>query len=154
MKIALVASAGGHTSEIKMICTKNVVGNKKIILITESKRKDEKIKGIQERTYLFKKDNLNWNPFDYFLALLRFKRILKREKVRLVITTGAHLAVPALIASKMMRIKTVYIETITRLKTPTWSGKICYFFSDIFLVQNPGMEKHYGKRARYSGGII
>jgi UDP-N-acetylglucosamine:LPS N-acetylglucosamine transferase len=154
MTIALIASRGGHLSQVQMLCTKEVVENRKTVLITESKKRDEKIPGTQEKTYLFEKDSLNLNPFSYFLAILRFKKIFRKEKVKLAITTGAHLAVPALVAAKMMGIKTMYIETVIRVKTPTWSGKICYFFSDIFLVQNPGMEKYYGKRTKYVGGII
>jgi len=152
--IALVCSSGGHLNQIKLICNKDVVGDNRVILITESDSKHKEIKGIHEKAYYFRKDGFNLNPFVYLSALFRMKKILKEENIDIVLTTGAQISLPALMAAKMLGIKTAYMETVIRVKTPTWSGKLSYPFADRFLVQNPGMEKYYGKRAEYAGGIL
>ncbi|MDP1695953.1 MAG: PssD/Cps14F family polysaccharide biosynthesis glycosyltransferase [archaeon] len=149
MKIAFAASAGGHLTQIETIFTKRVIGDNKFIMLTEKNSKTEK---LPYKTYFF--EQLNKNPLKYFLALIRCIKILKKEKIKLVITTGAEIGLVSMIAGKLLGIKTIFIETIIRVKNPTLSGRLSYPFSDIFLVQNKGMEKHYGKRAKYVGGII
>lgn len=149
MKIALVASPGGHLTEIEKIIPESVTGNNEVIIITERSTRTEKLIG---KKYLLK--TLENNPLDYIPALFQFLRIIRKEKVDLIITTGAQIGLPAVIAGKILFKKTIFIESITRPETPTLAGKFCYPFSDIFLVQNPGMEKNYGKRAKYVGGII
>ena len=149
MKIAFAASAGGHLTQIQTIFTKDVIGGNEHIVLTE---KNSKTKNLPGKNYFFKP--LVYNPIDYFLAVIKYVRIFQKEKVGLVITTGAEIGIPAMIAGKLLGIRTVFIDTIIRVKTPTLTGKICYPFSDIFLVQNKGMEKCYGRRAKYVGGII
>lgn len=148
MKIALVASAGGHLAQIEKIFTKEVIGNNEYILITERNPKSEKMKNV----ILF--DYLKLNPLKNFIAMLKLRKIFIRENIKMVITTGADLGTMAMIAGKMLGIKTVFIETIIRVKTPTLTGRVAYPFSDIFLVQHKGMEKLIGKKAIYRGGIL
>ena len=148
MKIAFAASAGGHLTQIQKIFTKDVIRKNETILLTEKSKKTEKI----PETYFFQP--LGYNPFKYFMALIDCIRIFKKEKVKLAITTGAEIGLVAMIAGKIIGIKTIFIETVIRVKTPTLAGRFSYPFSDIFLVQNETMKERYGKRARYEGGII
>ncbi|MFH1802116.1 MAG: capsular biosynthesis protein [archaeon] len=149
MKIALVASEGGHLTQARTIFSEEVIGNNEAIYFTERNPKTEKLPG---KKYFFKE--VGYNPFNYPYAILKCLLIFKREKPSVVITTGADIGLVGMIAGKLLGIKTIFIDTIIRVKTPTWAGKLSYPFSDIFLVQIPGMEKHYGKRARYVGGIV
>ena len=149
MKIAFAASAGGHLTQIQTIFTKDVIGNSEYITLTE---KNSKTKNLPGQNYFFKP--LAYNPIDYLLAVIKCIHIFREEKVGLVVTTGAEIGIPAVVAGRFLGIKTVFIDTVIRVKTPTLTGKICYPFSDIFLVQNKGMERCYGRRARYAGGII
>ncbi len=148
MKIAFAVSAGGHLTQIQTIFTKEVIGNNEFIFLTEKNKKTEKMK----KAYFF--NPLGYNPLAYLPALIKCIKIFKKERIKMIITTGAEIGLVAVIAGKLLRIKTIFIETIIRVKTPTLAGKLSYYFSDIFLVQNKGMERFYGKRALYKGGII
>jgi len=160
MKIALIASQGGHLGQIHIIFTKKVLEKNDVILITE--HQDAKKQGTFEektflgkyRTYYFEKDRLRFNPFDYLSAIIRLRKIFKKERIKCIVTNGAQLSIPAVIAGKLLGVKTIFIDTVIRVKTPDWSARASYFFSDIFLVQHPSMAKKYGKRARYEGGIL
>ena len=148
MNIAMVASRGGHLTQIQKIFPKDVVGNNKTIFLTERNPKTEKLSNV----YFFK---ILWtNPFDYLIAINKCLKIFKKEKIRLIITTGAQIGLPAVIAGKILKIKTIFIDTIIRVKTPTYSAKFCYPFSDIFLVQHPEMKEKYGNKTKYVGGIL
>lgn len=158
MNIALVSSQGGHSGQIKLIFTNEVIGNNNSIFITETQKSDLSIKensfNGKFRTYFFKKDWLGINPFRYFITMMKLIKIFKKEKINFLVTNGAHLSIPAIIGAKLIGIKTLFIDTVIRVKTPDWAARASYPFSDIFLVQHPEMAKKYGKRARYVGGII
>jgi beta-1,4-N-acetylglucosaminyltransferase len=147
-KIAIVGSAGGHITELNMIFTKEVIGDNKVITMTEKTARTKNLKN----TYFFKP--FSYNPLPFIPAFFKFLIILKKEKPKLVVSSGAEITVPAFFAAKFLGIKTIFIDDTMRVKTPTLSGKICYFFSDYFFVQYPSMIKYYGRKTLCEGGII
>lgn len=157
MNIAIVSSKGGHLGQSKLIFTDEFIGERKAVLITETeeeKRFEGKSFLKKYPTYFLKKDNLRFNILKYLDAFFRIVKILKKEKIDIVFTNGAQLSIPAVFAAKFLGIKVVFIETVIRVKTTTWSAKACYPLSDVFLVQHPGMAKKYGKKAKFIGGLI
>ena len=160
MNIALIASQGGHAGQMKIIFTPEVIGKNNIVFITEKEGQIVPVT-IEERTFLnkyrnyfFRKDYLSFYPLRYLRTVFNLKKIFVREKVDLIITNGAQISIPAVIAAKMLGIKNVFIDTVIRVKTPNWSARASYLFSDIFLVQHLNMARKYGKKAEYEGGIL
>ncbi len=149
MKIAFATPGGGHLTELQKIFSREVIKNNHIVYITEKTSRTEKLK---EKKYFFKK--LENNPLDYFPALIKGLLILKKEKVNFVITTGGEIALPSIIAGWILGLKTIFIESITRVEMPSLAGKLCYPFSKIFLVQNPETLPYYGRKTKYFGGIV
>lgn len=80
-------------------------------------------------------------------------KILRHEKPHVIITTGAGVGVPFIYVGKLLGIKTIYIESITRLKDLSLSGKLVYPVVDNLLVQWPELEKRY-KKAVFAGQVI
>jgi UDP-N-acetylglucosamine:LPS N-acetylglucosamine transferase len=159
MNIAFVSSQGGHSGQIKLLFDREVIGKNNAIFITETPKKDiSPIKNSFNNkftTYFFIKDYLLIpNPYRYIKTFMNFIKLFKKEKIDMIVTNGAQLSIPAIIAAKVLRIKTLFIDTVIRVKTPNWSARACYIFSDIFLVQHPQMAKKYGKKAEYHGGIV
>ena len=62
--------------------------------------------------------------------------VLLRERPRLVISTGADVAVPVVVLGKLLGATTVFVETGGTVE-PSLAGRLCYPFSDLFLVQWP-----------------
>lgn len=87
-----------------------------------------------------------------FLNFIRALIILSKSRPDLVVSTGASLAVPFILASKIFGIKTVFIESITRASDLSLSGKLVYNFVDEFYVQWPDCVKRYPK-AQYKGVV-
>jgi UDP-N-acetylglucosamine:LPS N-acetylglucosamine transferase len=158
MNIAFVSSKGGHLGQIKIIFTPEVIGDRKAILITEESGKagvvKEKNFHNRYRTYLFGKDVLGVNPFRYLATMFRLMKIYRKEKIDLVVTNGAQISIPGVIAARLMGIRTLFIDTVVRVKSANWSARASYFFSDIFMVQHANMCKPYGKRAIFRGSIL
>ena len=86
---------------------------------------------------------------NFFKALL----ILFKSRPELVISTGAGLAVPFVFASKLFGIRTIYIESISRSRVLSLSGKLVYHFVDEFYVQWSDCLESYPK-AKYKGIVV
>ncbi|MGD9131080.1 MAG: PssD/Cps14F family polysaccharide biosynthesis glycosyltransferase [Candidatus Bathyarchaeota archaeon] len=88
------------------------------------------------------------------LATLDALLILIKEKPRLIISTGSEIALPFLYLGKLLGAKIVYIESFTRVSTPSMTGKFAYPLADLFLVQWRSLLDKYGKRALYCGRVV
>lgn len=159
MTVALLSSQGGHSGQMRILFTPQVLGNREAIFITESESVPYtvKAKGFQDRykTYYFQKDVLlRLNPFAYVQSVVDLYNVFKKENIHLVITNGAQISITGAIAAKLLGIPVVFIDTVVRVKTPNWSARVCYWLSDTFIVQHASMAAKYGKKAIYRGEIL
>ena len=147
MKIALVCSHGGHLTQMLRII--GAFDGKDIFFIsyTSSRTND-----LQYKKYLI--ENIGKNIFRMFISFFKILSIYINERPDIVVSTGSEIAIPALLLARIMKIKTVYIESWCRVKTKSFTGKLMYFVSSVFLVQWPHMAKEYGKKARFEGSVI
>jgi beta-1,4-N-acetylglucosaminyltransferase len=80
-------------------------------------------------------------------------RLLRRERPDAVLSTGAGLAVPFFVAGRLLGIRTVYVESVTRTESLSLSGRIVYPLVDRFFVQWPAVAERFEK-ARYEGAVL
>ncbi len=76
------------------------------------------------------------------------------EKPNVIISTGSNITIPIFILGKLLGCKTIYIECSAQVRTPSLSGKICYLFADLFIVQWKYLLNRYGNKAVYGGLLI
>ncbi|MFW9877874.1 MAG: PssD/Cps14F family polysaccharide biosynthesis glycosyltransferase [Candidatus Thorarchaeota archaeon] len=151
-KILFVSSSGGHLFQLLQLSP--LMKKYNSVIITENKKvNDSMLKGLK-KYYLFY-GGRNYPLiyiFKFFgnIILSIFYFILIRPSI--LITTGAHTAIPLCYISKLFRKKIIFIETFAKLKTPTISGKLVYPIADVFLIQWPDLKEVYPK-AKYLGGI-
>jgi beta-1,4-N-acetylglucosaminyltransferase len=146
MKICLVCSHGGHLTEILQL--KEAFEGHETFFITYDSVRTRQL----EHKYLLR--NIGTNPLIMASASLSTLRILLKERPKLIVSTGSEIAIPAFYLAKLLRIKTLFIESWTRVERPTGTGKIVYPVSDLFLVQWESLLKKYGKKAKYEGAIL
>jgi len=120
LNIAFVASQGGHSGQIKILFTKEVIGKHNAIFITETPNKDLSMKKNyflgKFKVYFFKKDVLLFpEPIRYITTMLDLMKIFRKEKIDLIVTNGAQLSIPAIIATKFLGIKSIFIDTVIRV---------------------------------------
>ena len=87
-----------------------------------------------------------------FLNFFKALFILRKSQPDLVISTGASLAVPFILASKLFGIKTVFIESISRSSSLSLTGRLVYNLADEFYVQWPECVERYPK-TQYKGVV-
>jgi hypothetical protein len=78
--------------------------------------------------------------------------ILLRHRPRLIISTGADVAVPILVLGKLVGARIVFIETGGSLE-PTLAGRLVYPIADLFLVQWSEKLRAF-PRATLSRGLL
>lgn len=146
MKICLTCSHGGHLAE--MLQLQEAFEGHQTFFITYDSARTRELK----RKYLLR--NIGKNPLLMAYAFASIFRILRRERPKLIISTGAEIAIPAFYLAKLLGIKTIFIESWTRVVQPTGTGRIVYPVADVFLVQWQRLLTRYGKKAKYEGAIV
>jgi beta-1,4-N-acetylglucosaminyltransferase len=158
MNIAFVSSQGGHSGQIKLIFDSKTIEGNNAIFVTETPSKDlsPKRNSFNKKftTYYFKKDWLFVYPHRYIIETFQMITLFKKEKIDLVITNGAQMSIPAVIAARFLGIKSIFMDTVIRVKSPNWSARVCYPLCNRFFVQHKSMIAKYGRKAEYHGGVL
>ncbi|NET11246.1 MAG: UDP-N-acetylglucosamine--LPS N-acetylglucosamine transferase [Symploca sp. SIO2B6] len=148
MKLMLVCTSGGHFSTMRGL--KQFWSQHERVWVTDLKQDTQMIAG---------KEKVYWLPYqaprDLFAIVKNFPatmRILRQEQPAMVICTGASLAINFAIAAKLTRHKFIYIESISRSKDLSISGKIVYPIADEFYVQWQQLTAKYPK-ALFKGTV-
>jgi UDP-N-acetylglucosamine:LPS N-acetylglucosamine transferase len=82
-------------------------------------------------------------------------RVLRRERPAALLTTGAGVAVPFAWFAKIMRIPTVYVESLTRIEDLSLSGRMIAPVASHFYAQWPELaELSPRSRVRYAGTLF
>ena len=149
IKICYTASDGGHTHELMQL--KELRGKYPGIFITESKN----VKNEFDAVYTLPLVNRKSLRFllRFVQSFFTIRRILAKEKPTHIISFGAMCTVPVCIIGKLMNIQVIYVESYTRLKDLSLSGKIIYPFADLFVVQWKQLVSKYPK-AVYGGALF
>lgn len=79
--------------------------------------------------------------------------ILLRERPRLVISTGADVAVASVVLGKMLGAEVVFIETGGTL-APSLAGRLAYPFADLFIVPWPEKLRAFPRALLARGPLL
>lgn len=147
-KLLLVANNGGHL--LQLVSLREVWERYDRVWVTGDKSdRHSLLKGERVLHGHHPTDRNIPNMLRNFVMALR---LLFRERPAAVMTTGAAMAVPFCYAAKLFGIKVIYLESFAKLTSPTFSGRLVYPISDLFLIQWPAMKEHY-PRAVYAGTV-
>lgn len=147
LKICLACSAGGHLTQLLQL--NDLWKNYEHFYLTFKSKSSLNLIG---KTYYI--INPKRNPILFLLVFIQSLAIFLIEKPQIVITTGAGVAVPISLISKIFGKKVIFIESFSRVKTPSPTGKLLYLFADLFLVQWKSLLNKYGPKARYEGAVF
>ena len=150
VKICFTSSSGGHLEQLMMLYPMMKEYNS--FILTEKtdyqiNYKDIRfynVSQINRREYLF--------VFKFIYLFINSFIIFFREKPDVVISTGALSTIPMCIFAKLFKKKIVFIESFSKITSPTITGKIMYKIADLFIYQWEDLKKFYPK-AIYGGGI-
>ncbi len=98
-------------------------------------------------------DVLRHKPWSWFAGLIPSLRIAWKERPDVVISTGAGAIVPFCVFAKMLGAKLIFLESMAKVVKPTWTARMLYPISDLFLVQWPDLVKFFPK-AQFKGRLF
>ena len=146
-KVCLVGSSGGHLTHLYLL--KPFWEEKERFWVTFGKDDAKSILEDEKMYECYFPTNRNIKNLikNTFLAI----KIIRKEKPKLIISSGAGVAVPFFYIGKIFGAKTIFIEVFDRIDKPTITGKLVYPVSDIFVVQWEEMKKVYPKAINLGG---
>lgn len=148
-KICLVCSSGGHF--LQLYSLRPFWERENHFWVSFAKEDTQSLLKDEKKYWAYQPTNRN---IPNLIRNIRLAfQIIKKERPTLVISTGAGVAVPFICAAKFFGIKTIYVESLTRIRGLSLSGKMLYGIVDHLFVQWPEMALKY-KKARYEGQVI
>lgn len=145
-KICIVTSCGGHLTEVRMHRAAYskyehfYVLNDKIGLPAD-------MEGRTHFVTLFERD------LKFFVNLGEAWTILRKEKPDLILSTGAGIVVPFALWAKLFGIPVIFLETLNRIKRPSLTARLMYYFSDRFFYQWESLRGYF-PRGEHCGPIL
>jgi beta-1,4-N-acetylglucosaminyltransferase len=79
--------------------------------------------------------------------------VLRRRRPDAILSTGAGLSVPFFLVGRLLGIRLVYVESVTRAESASLSGRLVYRLADRFFVQWPELAERL-PRAEYAGAVL
>jgi beta-1,4-N-acetylglucosaminyltransferase len=147
IKVCIVSSCGGHLTEVRALMPAYerykyfYVLNDRVLLPHD----------MEKNTYFITHSERDWR---FFLNLFESFIILRSERPKVILSTGAGPAVPfSLVARFLFGCRIVYIETITRINSPSMTGRIMYYLAHDFFFQWEGLAKYF-PRGRLGGPLL
>lgn len=149
MKLCLVCSSGGHFLQLYFL--KELWGEYDRVWVSFPGNDTNFLLKGEKVYWAYLPTNRNVKNFikNLFLAI----EILRKERPNVIISTGAGVAVPFIYIGKMLGMKTVYVESLTRVRNISLSGKLVWHVVHTFLVQWPELARRH-KKAIFKGQIV
>ena len=158
-KVVLVSSAGGHLTQM-LVLANALAGEQDFLLCVQD---FPAVRGMQlEEVGRLYYTPVCWRyqrPFGVIVSLLAslfmLARVFWKERPDFLITTGAEIAIPALVVGRFLfRRPTLYLESLARIESPSLTGRICYHLAGRVFVQWPGLLGFYGPKAEHHGNLL
>lgn len=149
MRVLLVCSPGGHLQQ--MLALKPAWGDLDHAWVTlPSADVDAALTG-EEVTLAHGPTNRSLKNLvrNAFLAW----RVLRRRRPDAILSTGAGLAVPFFLLGRLLGIRLVYVESVTRTESISLSGRLVYPLASRFFAQWPAAAERL-RRAEYVGSVL
>jgi beta-1,4-N-acetylglucosaminyltransferase len=149
MRVLLVCSPGGHLQQ--MLALKPAWDGNEVAWVTLPGADVDSLLRREEVTLGHSPTNRSLKNLVRNTALAW--RLLRRQRPDAILSTGAGLAVPFFAIGWLLRIRRVYVESVTRTESLSLSGRLVYPLASRFFVQWPAVAERFS-RAEYAGAVL
>ncbi len=146
-KICIVSSVGGHLTEVRQLRPAYEEYDHFYVLNDRALLPPDMV----GKTYTIAHSERDWK---FILNLWEAYRILRRERPKVIISTGAGPVVPFAIVGRMLfGVRVIYVETITKIHAPSLTGKIMKHLADKFYFQWDSLGPFF-PNGEFSGPVL
>jgi len=149
LRICLVASSGGHLTEL--LTLSDSWDGCETFCVTTVPIVHDKLKKLGD-VYVVGECNRQ-HPVLVLRVLLRCIKVVFRERPNVIISTGAAVGCIMCFLGKLLRAKIIWLDSITNVNKMSLSGKMVRCIADLQLVQWPELSEQY-KDVEYVGTVI
>ena len=128
IKVALVCSHGGHLTEMLELMA--AFEDQEIVFVTYFSRR---VAELEQLYHVYALPNIGASLCRLLCSLPCAWRILRRERPDVLVSTGSEIAIPFFLCAKALRIRTVFVESLCRVRTCSKTGRVLYPLADVFL---------------------
>jgi UDP-N-acetylglucosamine transferase subunit ALG13 len=139
VEVCIVASYGGHLELLRAV--EGAYRDRSRLFVLPASRQAEELRAAGERVEEI--INPRRNPALLARGIARAVAIVRRERPRVVLSSGAGLAAPVCIAAKLTGSSLIFVETMARVHRGSATGRLLYRLADRFLVQWPELRRVY-----------
>lgn len=154
-KVLFISSGGGHLSELLQL--QPLFTDYNYLIVTEKTSSTLKLKeqyGKRVKYLVYGARNYLFSYlFKFSFNILKSLVIFAQFRPDVVVTTGAHTAVPLCFIAKFFGKRIIYIESFARVRSRSMAGSMIYRIADTFFVQHETMLEAYPE-ARYEGALF
>jgi beta-1,4-N-acetylglucosaminyltransferase len=157
MKLLIVLGGGGHTTE--MLKLVDLLGPeyeyhyllvKEVAFSLDRIRRQGQIHRIRRPRSMY--DSIPASIVNSLVALAQIIIVLPKVRPAAVVGCGPAVSVLASAIGKLLGAKAIFIETGSRVRTLSLSGKMMYHVADLFFVQWPTLKDGH-RKAIYAGRL-
>ena len=151
-RVMFISSVGGHLTQLLEL--KSIFKDYNYVLVTEKTEVTKDMKSKYNMNYLLygSREYLLSYIFKFSFNVLKSFYLFFKYRPNVIVTTGAHTAVPMCYIGRLFGKKIIFIESYAKRTSPTLSGRLVYPIANTFVVQWETMLEFYPK-AKYWGGI-
>jgi UDP-N-acetylglucosamine:LPS N-acetylglucosamine transferase len=147
--VLLVCSSGGHLLQLHAL--RRAWEGSSRLWVTFDKSDARSLLADEHVVHAYGPTNRN---IPNLLRNLRLAwRVIRRVRPAVLVTTGAGVAVPFAWIGRLHGVRVVYVESLTRIESPSLSCRLIRPFADRVYVQWPELQPAV-RRSRYVGAIF
>jgi len=140
-RVLAIASGGGHWVQLRRLAP--AFDGFDVAYATVHPSYASEVPG---RRFYAIRDATRWDRFGLLVQLLQVAWVLLRERPDVIVTTGAAPGFFALAFGKLLRARTVWIDSIANVEELSGSGARVGPFADLWLTQWPHLARTGGPR--------
>jgi len=149
VQVLLACSAGGHL--LQLLALRPAWGEYTRLWITDDKSDARSLLAAEPVEFAYGPPNRH--PANVLRNVAMAWRIVRRCRPQVVLTTGAGTAVPFAVVARIHGARVVYVESITRMTTPSVSCRLLAPFAERIYVQWESLAAAV-PRSLYAGTIL
>lgn len=145
-KVIFISSIGGHLEQL--LSLQQVIANYDSYIITEKTSSTKELKKKYKKMFFLpymSRKNIFIFIINFLKSFFISLKLYFKIKPDVIVSTGSACTLFICLIAKSTGKKVIFIETFSRIKSKTITGRICYYFADIFIVQWKELIKIYPK---------
>jgi beta-1,4-N-acetylglucosaminyltransferase len=139
MKLLLVCSSGGHFKALLQLQPFWARHHRCWVSFDTPNTRDAL---VDERVF-WAYSPTNRNAINFLRNFMLSSKVLRCYRPDVILSTGAGVAVPFLILGKFLGRRTVFVESVTRIKSLSLTARLVLPFLDVLYVHWPQLQARY-----------